>query len=292
MKLGSQTLSESLLQEDEANRISFRYSTTLSSWLPEDPSTTTEPSKRLRANRVSVDTAVSGAGAVMLLDARKLDRNTALLPPPAHAAVSRDRTALAVALILATDIVATLQSTALKVLRERGFKLFTLLLASSLAGMLLSGLVMVVRQIPVISRGGLRCQVFSRLACSRLLTINALHAHPFPTFAHPCSLPRQLVKEPTSRVPMVQRGVLGGLANLCAFYAVSSLNLGVASCVMFTMPLWTALLAFIFVGQKWKRHEVGLALSCLTGVILVTELWKSDNSASSSLGTLCLLPQL
>jgi len=161
MKLGSQTLSESLLRDDEANRVSFRYSTTVSSWLPEDPSTTAEPSKRLRTCRVSVDTAVSGAGAVVLLDAGKLARNTALLSPPAHAAVSRDRTAFAVALILATDVVATLQSTALKVLRERGFKLFTLLLASSLVGMLLSGFVMVVRQIPVIARGGLCCQKFS-----------------------------------------------------------------------------------------------------------------------------------
>ena len=45
---------------------------------------------------------------------------------------------------------------------------------------------------------------------------------------------------------------------------------------MFTMPLWTALLAYVLIGQKWRPHDVLLALSCLAGVTLVTELWDSD----------------
>ena len=56
--------------------------------------------------------------------------------------------------------------------------------------------------------------------------------------------------EAPARVPMVQRGLLGGVANLCAFVAVSTLNLGVASCIMFTMPLWTAALAYVFAGKR------------------------------------------
>jgi drug/metabolite transporter (DMT)-like permease len=87
----------------------------------------------------------------------------------------------------------------------------------------------------------------------------------------------QLVSEPSARLPMLERGMLGGVANLCAFYAVSTLNLGVASCVMFTMPLWTAALAYVFAGQKWERYDLVLAASCLAGVVLVTQLWALDS---------------
>ena len=92
------------------------------------------------------------------------------------------------------------------------------------------------------------------------------------------------MREPAARVAMVQRGLLGGVANFCAFYAVSTLNLGVASCLMFTMPLWTAALAWVFAGQKWERHDVGLGLSCLVGVGLVTELWKTNDGDKETNG--------
>lgn len=62
---------------------------------------------------------------------------------------TRDKTMLAIVLILATDVVATLQSTALKVLRERGYGVFNLLLVSSVVGLLFAASVLVVRGTPV-----------------------------------------------------------------------------------------------------------------------------------------------
>lgn len=87
---------------------------------------------------------------------------------------------------------------------------------------------------------------------------------------------------------MLERGILGGVANLCAFYAVSTLNLGVASCVMFTMPLWTAALAYVFAGQQWERYDLALAASCLAGVALVTQLWNLDSSNGGGGGNCAL----
>jgi len=89
------------------------------------------------------------------------------------------------------------------------------------------------------------------------------------------------LSERSAWLPMLERGFLGGVANLCAFYAVSTLNLGVASCLMFTMPLWTAALAYIFAGQKWGRYDIILAISCLVGVVLVTQLWDLESSGGS-----------
>jgi len=91
-----------------------------------------------------------------------------------------------------------------------------------------------------------------------------------------------LVRDPKSRCALAERGLLGGVANLCAFVAVSTLNLGVASCLMFTMPLWTALLAYVLLGQKWKAHDVVLALSCLAGVLLVTDIWNANEGSSEN----------
>ena len=95
----------------------------------------------------------------------------------------------------------------------------------------------------------------------------------------------QLLSERSAWIPMLERGFLGGVANLCAFYAVSTLNLGVASCLMFTMPLWTAALAYVFAGQKWGRYDIVLAISCLVGVVLVTQLWNLDSSSDSDSST-------
>jgi hypothetical protein len=89
------------------------------------------------------------------------------------------------------------------------------------------------------------------------------------------------VKEKCAFKAMIERGVLGGLANLCAFYAVSQLNLGVASCLMFTMPLWTALLSYLVAGQIWDKVDIILAVSCLCGVVLVTEIWTVDEGVEA-----------
>jgi len=89
---------------------------------------------------------------------------------------------------------------------------------------------------------------------------------------------------PSNAYSMGKRGVLGGLANLCAFVAISYLDLGVANCLMFTMPLWTAVLAYFRLGQPWGYADIMLAGVSLGGVVLVSELWLSFDHRSSLIG--------
>jgi drug/metabolite transporter (DMT)-like permease len=42
---------------------------------------------------------------------------------------------------------------------------------------------------------------------------------------------------------------------------------------MYTMPLWTAVLSYFFVGRAWDRMDLVMAACCLVGVVLVSMLW-------------------
>ena len=44
-----------------------------------------------------------------------------------------------------------------------------------------------------------------------------------------------------------------GISCIAAFVAVSNLNLAVANTLMFTMPLWTAIFAWLFARKAWDR---------------------------------------
>lgn len=72
---------------------------------------------------------------------------------------------------------------------------------------------------------------------------------------------------------MAVRGVLGGCSCVAAFVAVGKLDLAVANTLMFTMPLWTALFAYLIIGKAWDRFDLMMASACLCGVVLVSELW-------------------
>eukprot|EP00613_Pedinella_sp_CCMP2098_P052052 CAMPEP_0171898392 /NCGR_PEP_ID=MMETSP0992-20121227/48696_1 /TAXON_ID=483369 /ORGANISM="non described non described, Strain CCMP2098" /LENGTH=423 /DNA_ID=CAMNT_0012526687 /DNA_START=74 /DNA_END=1346 /DNA_ORIENTATION=+ len=40
--------------------------------------------------------------------------------------------------------------------------------------------------------------------------------------------------------------------------------------------------AYVLLGQKWKAHDVVLALSCLAGVLLVTDIWNANEGSSEN----------
>ena len=88
---------------------------------------------------------------------------------------TRDRTMVAVLLILVTDVVATLQSTTLKVLRDQGFELFSLLLVSSVIGMAFSGGLMLVKGTPVRARHLPRDVALYRILPQRWLLMFSTH---------------------------------------------------------------------------------------------------------------------
>jgi hypothetical protein len=121
-----------------------------------------EPVVPLRNLRFS-SVAISGAGAALLLDPTMFDSDLAdTLPFEGYSQLAantneRDRTKdadgentmLACFLILVTDVVATLQSVALIILQKRGYAMLSLLLVSSLVGVVFSAVLMVARRVPV-----------------------------------------------------------------------------------------------------------------------------------------------
>ena len=46
---------------------------------------------------------------------------------------------------------------------------------------------------------------------------------------------------------------VGGCSCILAFMAINKLDLAIANTLMFTMPLWTALFAYLFIGKAWDR---------------------------------------
>lgn len=117
---------------------------------------------QLSGSRTVSVSVMSTAGAAALLNApnfiqhigdhHAVDTNPGISGGVADEEITlpaRNKTMLAIVLILLTDIVATLQSTALKVLRDRGYGIFNLLLVSSVVGLLFAGSVLAIRCTPV-----------------------------------------------------------------------------------------------------------------------------------------------
>ena len=73
---------------------------------------------------------------------------------------------------------------------------------------------------------------------------------------------------------LLVRSILGGTSCLLAFGAISMLDLAVANTIMFTMPLWTAFLAFAVLRRSWDVFDVIMASGCSIGVVLTSEIWR------------------
>lgn len=67
----------------------------------------------------------------------------------------------------------------------------------------------------------------------------------------------------------VARGVLGGIGQVCVFYALTYLSLAVVIAITFTRPLFLVLLAVLFLGEavRWRRWTAILA--GFAGVLIV-----------------------
>ncbi len=73
----------------------------------------------------------------------------------------------------------------------------------------------------------------------------------------------------TDRRLLLLRGLLGYAALSCFLWAVIRLPLADTTVIHFTNPVWTALLAAVFLGEVLRRWEVLLAVLALGGVIIV-----------------------
>lgn len=73
----------------------------------------------------------------------------------------------------------------------------------------------------------------------------------------------------TRRDLLLLRAVLGFTALSCLYYALVHLPLADATTIQYTNPVWTALLATWYLGERIDRREAVLVLASLAGVVLI-----------------------
>ncbi|HSG77263.1 MAG TPA: DMT family transporter [Burkholderiales bacterium] len=74
----------------------------------------------------------------------------------------------------------------------------------------------------------------------------------------------------TRRLPLhVFRNVIHLGGQYCWVFAIGALPLATVFAIEFTMPVWTAILAFIFLGERLSRPRVVMLVLGLTGVLII-----------------------
>lgn len=68
---------------------------------------------------------------------------------------------------------------------------------------------------------------------------------------------------------LLARGLVGFVALACFYYSVIHLPLAEATVIHFTNPVFTALMAAAFLGERLRAEEFGLALLGLLGVVVI-----------------------
>ena len=68
---------------------------------------------------------------------------------------------------------------------------------------------------------------------------------------------------------LLLRGVFGLAALFCFYYAVIHLPLAEATVIHFTNPIWTGMIAAVFIRERLRPRELAIAAGCLVGVALV-----------------------
>jgi drug/metabolite transporter (DMT)-like permease len=69
---------------------------------------------------------------------------------------------------------------------------------------------------------------------------------------------------------LLVRGLLGYVALSCFFFALTRLPLADATVIQYTNPVFTALLAAVFLAESIRRRDLLLTLVSLAGVVLMT----------------------
>lgn len=66
---------------------------------------------------------------------------------------------------------------------------------------------------------------------------------------------------------LIARGVVGTLALICVYYAVTTLPLAEATLLQYLYPVFTAILAFLFLKERIQRSTLICILFCLLGLL-------------------------
>ena len=74
-----------------------------------------------------------------------------------------------------------------------------------------------------------------------------------------------------NKILLISRGVVGTLALLCVYYAVTTLPLVEATLLQYLYPVFTAILAFLFLKERIQRSTLICILLCLLGLFAMVK---------------------
>lgn len=72
-----------------------------------------------------------------------------------------------------------------------------------------------------------------------------------------------------NRKLLLARGAVGSLALMCVYYSLTTLPLAEATILQYTHPIFTALLAFLFLGESIRKTTVICILFCIVGLMFI-----------------------
>lgn len=72
-----------------------------------------------------------------------------------------------------------------------------------------------------------------------------------------------------NRKLLIARGMVGTVALMCVYYAITTLPLAEATILQYTHPVFTALLAFLFLGEIVRRTTIICILFCIVGLLFI-----------------------
>lgn len=68
---------------------------------------------------------------------------------------------------------------------------------------------------------------------------------------------------------LIARGAAGSIALICVYYAIITLPLAEATILQYTHPVFTALLAFLVLGEKMQRSTMICIALCIVGLLVI-----------------------
>jgi len=70
---------------------------------------------------------------------------------------------------------------------------------------------------------------------------------------------------------LIARGVMGTIALMCFFYAITVLNLAETTLLQYLSPIFTSLLAYVFLQEKIQSSTIACIVSSLIGLLLMVQ---------------------
>ncbi len=83
---------------------------------------------------------------------------------------------------------------------------------------------------------------------------------------------------------LISRGLSGTLALLCIYYALATLPLAEATLLQYLYPVFTSILAIIFLHEKIQRSTILCICCCLLGLLLIVETGSNQALPMFSVG--------